>query len=666
MNFVGREGEWYEAQSRPNQLERVAAKDTQEVDQLHTELRESLQRFQELVGHLHQVFWIREATTGRFVYVSPAFERIWGRSCESLYENRRAWIDAIHPGDRVSVSTVVLGTNAHSGHESEFRIIRPDGSIRWIWDRAYAVADEQSEPPRFVGVAEDITERKSAADESAALAAIIEYADDAIVSLTLNGIVTSWNQGAERLYGYTADEMIGHAIFVLHPPEKYDEYYGIMGRAHKGERVAAFDTLRLRKDGSLVPVSLSASAIEVQPGRVTGTTSVSHDISHIKGLEEQLRQAQKMEAVGRLAAGVAHDFNNLLTVISGYSEILISRLTPDDPVRVMVSEIHTAGQRAGTLTRQLLAFSRQQVLDPKVLDLNSVVANTESMLRRLIGEDVILTTVLDPALKPVKVDPGQIQQVLMNLAVNARDAMPQGGRLTVETCNATLDEAYCQTHPDVAPGPYSLLAFTDTGTGMDEETEARIFDPFFTTKDLGRGTGLGLAVVHGVVKQSGGHIEVYSELARGTAFKVYFPHAEGALASTRRDAFEIMPTGDETLLLVEDDDGVRALARHVLQSLGYNLLEASDGREALRLAQSHGGPIHLVVSDVVMPHLGGRELAEKLDGVRPGLRVLFLSGYTDDAVIRHGILEADVAFLQKPFTPSALAEKVRAVLNETR
>jgi two-component system cell cycle sensor histidine kinase/response regulator CckA len=651
---------------RFSQPDRVTANDAQQVGQLRTDLRESAQRFEELVEHLHQVVWMRDATTGRFVYVSPAYERIWGRSCESLYERRESWRDAIHPGDRRRLPDSLFGTNAQGDYETEFRIIRPDGSVRWIWDRAYAVADEQSDTRRFVGVAEDITESKAAADQSAKLAAIIEYADDSIVSLTLNGIVTSWNQGAARLYGYSAEEMIGHAIFVLHPPEKYDEYYEIMGRAQKGERVAAFDTVRRRKDGSLVAVSLSASAVEVEPGHVTGTTKISHDISDIKGLEEQVRQAQKMEAVGRLAAGVAHDFNNLLTVISGYSEILLSRLVPDDPVRVMVSEIHTAGARAGTLTRQLLAFSRQQVLEPKVLDLNSVVADTESMLRRMIGEDVILTALLDPALKPVRVDPGQIQQVLMNLAVNARDAMPQGGRLTVETCNATLDEAYREAHPEVVPGLYSLLAFSDTGTGMDDETKARAFDPFFTTKELGRGTGLGLAVVHGIVKQSGGHIEVYSEPGHGTAFKVYFPHAEGALSSAGVGGFDVMPTGDETLLLVEDDDAVRALGRHVLQALGYNLLEASDGREALRLAQDHVGPIHLVVSDVVMPHLGGRQLAEMLEGVRPGVRVLFLSGYTDDAVIRHGILEADVAFLQKPFTPRALARKVRAVLDETK
>jgi two-component system, cell cycle sensor histidine kinase and response regulator CckA len=333
----------------------------------------------------------------------------------------------------------------------------------------------------------------------------------------------------------------------------------------------------------------------------------------------------------------------------------------------LLAEIHKAGQQARTLTRQLLAFSRQQVLEPKVLDLNGVVTETENMLRRLIGEDIILTTVLDPALKPVKVDPGQIQQVLMNLAVNARDAMPQGGRLGVETGNITLDEAYRQTHPEVQPGAYSMLAVTDTGTGMDEATKARIFEPFFTTKGPGKGTGLGLAVVHGVVKQSGGHIEVYSELGQGTAFKVYFPQVKEALSSGESlSGIRTMPTGNETLLLVEDEDAVRALARHVLRSCGYTLLEAIDGGEAIRVAQNHDGPIHLVVSDVVMPHLGGRQLVERLEGVRPGLKMLFLSGYPDDAVVRHGILEADVAFLQKPFTPTALAQKVRAVLDETK
>jgi PAS domain S-box-containing protein len=629
-------------------------------------LRKSSERFDELVDHLHQVFWIVDARTDQILYISPACDPILGRTCQSIYANTQAWLNVVHPDDQAQVLSVFAKKLDKGDFEVEFRILHLDGSVRWIWNRGYAVRDEKGDIIRFVGVADDMTDRKLAEAESAKLAAIIEYADDAIVSLTLNGTVISWNEGAERLYGYSAEEMIGHTILNLSPRDKYEEHSGIMARAKKGERVAAFETMRLRKDGTLVPVSLSASPVEVQSGKVTGVSKISHDISKVKLLEEQFRQAQKMEAVGTLAGGVAHDFNNLLTIINGYSEMLLDELSNDSPLRALVAEIHRAGERAGNLTRQLLAYSRKQILEPKVLNLNAIVIDTEMLLRRLIGEDIILTTVLDPALRPVTADPGQIQQVLMNLAVNARDAMPQGGRLTIETRHVVLDERYHQTHAQTQPGEYSMVAVTDTGTGMDEATRTRIFEPFFTTKGEGSGTGLGMAVVHGVVRQSGGEIEVYSELGKGTAFKAYFPVSKEALVAGKSSSGVMnMPPGAETILLVEDEDAVRALARHILQSCGYTLLEAGNGEEAIRVAQGHKEPIHLVVSDVVMPLLGGRQLAEQLEAMRPGLKTLFLSGYTDDAVVRHGILQADTAFLQKPFSPAALAQKVRSVLDQS-
>jgi nitrogen-specific signal transduction histidine kinase/ActR/RegA family two-component response regulator len=393
--------------------------------------------------------------------------------------------------------------------------------------------------------------------------------------------------------------------------------------------------------------------------------TVVRDITDRKELEDQVRQAQKMEAVGQLAGGVAHDFNNLLTIINGYSDIIQTQLPADNPMRELVREIGRAGERAASLTRQLLAFSRKQVLEPKVLSLNAAVTDMAQMLQRLLGEDIDLNSILEPGLGRIKADPGQIEQLLMNLAVNARDAMPQGGKLIIETSSAELDESCTQTRPELRPGPYVLLSVSDTGTGMDEATKAHIFEPFFTTKGAGKGTGLGLATVHGIVKQSNGHITVTSALRQGTSFKVYLPVVEEVMASAKSHS-GLKPTlnGKETILLAEDEPALRALARHILQMHGYTVLEAGQSDKALRIAEEHRGRIHLLVTDVVMPVMSGRQLAERLVAVRPGLRVLYLSGYTDDAVVRHGVLQAETAFLQKPFTPSSLAAKVREVLDQ--
>ncbi len=396
-------------------------------------------------------------------------------------------------------------------------------------------------------------------------------------------------------------------------------------------------------------------------GEVVGSWS---DITERKHLEDQFRQAQKMEAVGRLASGVAHDFNNLLTVISGYTEIVINDLPIGDPSRELVDEIRKAGERGASLTRQLLAFGRKTVLQPSVLDLNAVLIDSLKMLHRLVGADIELATVLAPSLGRVKADPSQFEQAIFNLAVNARDAMSQGGKLTFETANVELDTAYCLANPEARPGHYVMVAVRDNGSGMSAETKARIFEPFFTTKEPGKGTGLGLAMVFGFIKQIGGHIAVDTELKHGTTFKLYFPQiGEAMLTSPSVPGVKPIPHGTETILLVEDEDAVRVLARHVLRMCGYTVLEASHGGEALRVVERHQGPIHLLLTDVVMPGMVGHIVAERVAALKPGIKIVFTSGYTDEAVVRHGILETETHFLQKPYTPAAVARKVREVLD---
>jgi len=416
------------------------------------------------------------------------------------------------------------------------------------------------------------------------------------------------------------------------------------------------------KDGTIIEAEGAVDTIDFA-GRSATLASVQ-DITERKHLEDQLRQSQKIEAVGQLAGGIAHDFNNLLTAITGYADLLFEDLGAQDPRRADLEEIRKAARRAASLTQQLLAFSRKQVLQPQVLDLNQVVANAEKLLQRLFGEHIALRTVLDPTLGAAMADPAQLEQVIVNLAVNARDAMPHGGQLMIETQNVHFDSSYAEMHPSVTPGPHVVLAVSDTGTGMDEATRQRLFEPFFTTKGPGKGTGLGLSTVYGIVKQSGGFVWVYSEVGRGSTFKVYLPRVAAKAQPIGPSALPAqVPRGTETILLVEDEPALRAVARRTLERQGYAILEAPDGDTALTLAGAHTGPLDLLVTDVIMPGISGRELATRLVASRPGVRVLYTSGYTDDAIVQHGVLEAGIQFLRNPLTPSALARKVRDVLD---
>ena len=523
------------------------------------------------------------------------------------------------------------------------------------------VPSRQGERWMFAASVRDITERRRAEEalreSEQRHRALVDYTFDGFV-ITEGGVVREANRGFAQMFGYSVDEVIGKSASDFVAPESRD---AVLRRVQAGEE-GAFNVVGIRSDGRRIQVETVAKMYKHgdKPLRLTAL----RDVTDRRQLEDQFRQSQKMEAVGRLAGGVAHDFNNLLTVITSYSQLLLDDLGALDPRRTDLEEIRKAAAGAATLTRQLLAFSRQQVLEPKVLDLNVVVAGAGKMLKRLIGEDIELVTDLAAELGTVKADPGQLEQVIMNLAVNARDAMPMGGKLTISTRNTDVAENEGRLHGLVPAGPYALIAVSDSGVGMDEQTQARIFEPFFTTKEQGKGTGLGLATVYGIVKQSEGFIVVDSETGCGTTFKIYLPRVDlRADADVGHTAAPASLRGVETVLVAEDAGGVRTVARQVLKRHGYVVLTAADGQSALDLAGDQDGPIHLLVTDVIMPEMSGRQLADRLREARPELKVLFVSGYTDDAIVRHGILEPGIAFLQKPFTPEALARKVREVLD---
>jgi PAS domain S-box-containing protein len=474
------------------------------------------------------------------------------------------------------------------------------------------------------------------------------------------------NPAFERITGYGREDILGMNWGLC--PEAGNNSAGRaeIEIAIREQRPRLVELLGYRKDGTSFWASLSLAPIRTAEGRLTHFVGVVTDVSEQKRLEAQLRQSQKMEAIGRLAGGVAHDFNNVLTVILGYSDMLLQKLTPGDASRAPIEEISKAGQRAASLTNQLLAFSRKQVLTPVALNLNTLVADMDKMLRRLIGEDIELTTSLDPALQPAKVDPGQVQQVLMNLVVNARDAMPNGGKLTIKTANVDFDASYAVERPELQPGSYVLVAVSDTGCGMDEATKARIFEPFFTTREPGMGTGLGLATVYGIIKQSGGYIYVNSQPGRGSTFRIYFPRAGQETSQPGQDSapHEIKQNA-ATVLVVEDEDAVRAMAARVLQRNGHAVLQARHGEEALQLSAAHTGPIDLLLTDVVMPQMSGCQLAQRMAPIRPAMKVLYMSGYTDEAIVRHGLLSHEVDFLQKPFTGDILAKRVGELLQHS-
>jgi PAS domain S-box-containing protein len=620
---------------------------------------------------------------GAILYASPSTPQVLGFTPEELLLFNA--FDMIHPDDRRFVAGRVSAALAapRVGVSGQARARHKDGSWRWMEGTFTNLLKEPS-VGAIVNNYRDITERKRVEEELVRLGAEIESQRQRVNNIVANvpGVVwEAWGQPdaamqqidfvsdyVETMLGYSVEEWLrtpGFWLSIIHPEDREWSARAVAASLARGGQ-ATMEFRWIAKDGRALWVESHYAVISDDEGRPVGLRGVTIDISDRKTLEEQLRQSQKMEAIGQLAGGIAHDFNNLLTVITGYSELSIKRLQSDDPLRRSLEEIKKAGDRAASLTRQLLAFSRKQVLQLKFLDLNEVVSDMEKMLRRLIGENIELRTALDQQLGSIKADPGQIEQVIMNLAVNARDAMPGGGKLTIETQNVYVDEQYARKHLAVSPGPYVMVAVSDTGAGMDDQTQKHIFEPFFTTKEVGRGTGLGLSTVYGIVRQSAGNIWVYSEVGRGTTFKIYLPRAEEEAQGYKRSvATEEALRGTETILLAEDEETLRKLAREVLEMYGYQVMESANGGAALLFCERHKGPIHLLLTDVIMPEMSGRELAIRLAGLRPEMKTLYMSGYTDTAIVHQGVLNEGENFIQKPFSPEALAQKVREVLDKS-
>jgi len=642
----------------------LTVEDQTESERLRTAAEASERRLRELVQSIDAIVWEAEPQTHQFTFVSQRAEQILGYPVEQWLNEPGFWERHLHPLDReqvVAARRQAMGEGRD--HSLEYRMVAADSHLVWLHDTTHVVLDAERRPIHLRGVAIDSTKEKSAEAERTLLITAIEQSAEGIFITDAKGTIQYVNPAFCRVSGYSRAEALGKNPRILKSGKQNEAFYKRLWTTILGGEIWQDEIINRRGDGSLYNEHMTITPVRDQRGEITHFIAIKAEVTERKRLEQQLRQAQKMEAVGRLAGGVAHDFNNMLTIISGYSGLLIEHPGIIEPLRGYVEEIRSASGRAASLTRQLLAFSRQQVLAPRVLDLNSVVSNIQKMLKRLIGEDIDLVTALGESLWPIMADPGQLEQVLLNLAVNARDAMPEGGVVTIETANVKMDAASAQAHFPLKPGPYVLLTFSDTGVGMDAETQARIFEPFFTTKEIGKGTGLGLAMVYGIVKQSGGYIWVYSDVGKGATFKIYLPRTavevdDPSSGRGRADA----QRGTETLLLAEDDDSVRELVRNVLRENGYKVLEASRGEEALELSELFAGKIDLLVTDVVMPQMNGRELARRLLEQRPQLKVLYISGYADNSVFYPGGLDAGGAFLQKPFTPEALARKVREVL----
>ena len=771
-----------------------------ELAKANETLRESEQKFRQLADNITDVFWITSADLKIIHYVSPGYELIWGCSTENLYTHPHQWVEAILPEERARVFGLFAGLMGNVPEVSvEYRIARPDGTVRWVHDRGFQVRDVAGNLVRLAGIATDITARKQTEQalqrQQTELRVLFDlmpaliffkdtengilrvnkrfaetvgksveeiegkpyleihsqeaakyYADDLEVIRSgapklgiietlrdregkelwmqtdkvpvcdkegkVIGIVvmcqdiTERNRAEEtlrllnsavlqsreailitdatldlpgprvvfvnpaftKMTGYTAEEVIGKTPRILQGPLTDKTVLSRLRHSLARGELFEGETINYRKDGTEFDLEWQAAPIRDAGGTITHFLALQRDITARKRFEAQMFQSQKMETVGRLAGGVAHEFNSIMTAIIGQSELMIGDLPAGGSLAKSAIEISKAAGRAAMLTRQLLAYGRKQFLQPETLDLNRLIASMDGVLHHLMGGGVDTQVVTDSALHAVKADAGQIEQVIMNMAMNARDAMPNGGNLTLETANVSFDQESVGRYPELKPGDYVMLAITDTGSGMSPDVRGRVFEPFFSTKEVGQGTGLGLSTCYGIIKQSGGHISVYSEIARGSTFKIYLPQVElvAKIPIQGSDSSDL-PRGTETILLVEDDPALREMAATLLRRLGYTVLPAANGIEALSLKQQRGiGHIDLLFTDVVMPHMSSKELSERVRASYPHTRILFTSAYTENAIIRQGVLNKGLAVLQKPFTPSALARKLREVLDQPR
>jgi PAS domain S-box-containing protein len=634
-----------------------------ELETANHELRASEERYRRLVEAAHEGI-CAVGPAGTITYANARLAEMLGCRAEEL--SGHSIFDFMEPATAFEARTRFARPQRGIAETSEVPLRRMDGATLWTSTSGSPLFDAAGTFSGALFMVSDVTERHEAQERLARserhFRALTENASDMVAVLDRSGVARYVSPALERCAGYDSDELVGTAATSrIHPDDVPAAQAALAAVAAGPGRPVRMEYRYRRKDGGWLHLSSIATNLLLDPA-VAGIVVNSRDVTEERALGTQLLQAQKMEAVGQLAGGVAHDFNNLLTVITSYSGMLLTELPGDDSARADIEEIRRAAERAAGLTRQLLAFSRQQVLEPQVLDVNAVVRDIEKMLHRVLREDVRLETALAPGLGRVYADAGQLEQLIVNLAVNARDAMPDGGALTIETADVELDADYARLHAEVTPGPYVMLAVSDAGVGMDAATQARIFEPFFTTKAVGQGTGLGLSTVYGIVKQSGGHIAVYSEPGVGTTFKVYLPRHDSAEAPLPSNGTgPVVHRGAGTVLLVEDEAAVRVAARRILERAGYSVLEAADGREALHVCDARGRsatPIDLLLTDMVMPEMSGRELAARFRELHPTGAIAFMSGYTQDAVLRQGVLEPGAVFVQKPFTPESLTRKL--------